>query len=48
MISARPAGRLSVCTTVMQSLTFIIYCVRENRNVKVCASYGQNVLYVMG
>ena len=48
MISVRPACRLSVFTTMMQSLTFVIYSVQENRIIEVGATYGQNVLCVIG
>ena len=30
----------SMSTTIIQSLTFIIFSVRENRNIKVFAAYG--------
>ena len=29
-------------TTIMQSLTFVIFTESENRNVKVFATYGQS------
>ena len=31
-------------TTIMQSLTFVIFTESENRNVKVFATYGQSAV----